>query len=113
MLYGISSQVTSCSCRAGAAPRSPARWRACGWSRRSAWQSGYDVVGLLGLVDGLLELHQLPLLLADVGHALVDLSAQLRHAGLDGSEVVPVDAELVVDLVAFDLEAFDVCVGGE
>lgn len=103
---------TSCSCRAGAAPRSPERWTACGWSRRSAWQGEYDVVGLLGLGDGLLELHQLPLLLPDVGHALVDLPAQLRHARLDGVEVIAVDAELVVDLVALDLEAFDVWVAG-
>ena len=54
-------------------------------------RNAYNLIGLLSLIDRLLQLHQLPLLLADKGHPLIDLPLQLRHARIDITQVVAVD----------------------
>ena len=41
----------------------------------------------------------------------VDLSSELFHAAFDGREVVSVDAQFWVGLVALDLQSLDVWIG--
>ena len=70
----------------------------------------YNIIGLLRLIDRLLQLHQLPLLLANKGHPLLDLPRQLPHTRINRPQIITIDIVLAAHLLPLNLQPLDVSI---